>query len=138
MSWWRSRCASSTGASYHTGASLQRSRSVPRPVVLHVLALFSWRCLYRAGEIVALGRCRGVSVLSRLQYPKYRFTRSTFCPGHEVLALVRPTVPYKLALSLKRSQPVVSPASLPIGGQTQAPRAGWPFVSPLLFSSNWK
>ena len=34
-----SRDALSTGGSYHTGASLQRSWLVPRPVVLDVLAL---------------------------------------------------------------------------------------------------
>ena len=44
MFWWRNLRAPSTGASYHTGASSQRSRSVPRPVVLNVLALLSWRC----------------------------------------------------------------------------------------------
>ena len=42
MLWWRIRSAPSAGGSYHTGASLQRSRLVPRPVVLDVLAL-SWR-----------------------------------------------------------------------------------------------
>ena len=41
---WRTRCASSTGGSLHTGASSQRSRSVPRRVVLDVLALVFWRC----------------------------------------------------------------------------------------------
>ena len=56
MSWWRSRRASSIGAFYHTGASSQCSRPIPRPVILDVLALFSWHCLDRAGEIPALGR----------------------------------------------------------------------------------
>ena len=42
MSWWRSRRASSTDASCNTGASSQRSRPVPRSVVLDVLVLLSW------------------------------------------------------------------------------------------------
>ena len=39
MSWWHTRRAPSTGDSYYTGASLQRSRPVPRSAVLDVLAL---------------------------------------------------------------------------------------------------
>ena len=39
MSWWRTCRAPSTGGSYHTDASSQRSRPVPRPAVLDVLAL---------------------------------------------------------------------------------------------------
>ena len=56
------------------------------------------------------GRCRGVPVHSGLQYPKSRLTSPFFCPGHEVLVLVRPVVPYTLALSSKRSRSVVSSA----------------------------
>ena len=55
-----------------------RSRPVPRSVVLDVLALFSWRCLDRADDLPALGRCRGVPVHSGLQYPKSRFTSPGF------------------------------------------------------------
>ena len=44
MFWWRNHRAPSNSASYHTGASSQRSRSVPRPVVLDLLALLSWCC----------------------------------------------------------------------------------------------
>ena len=39
MLWWRTRRAPLTGGSYHTGASSQCSRTVPRPVVFDVLAL---------------------------------------------------------------------------------------------------
>ena len=56
------------------------------------------------------GRYRGVPVYSGLQYPKSRFTSPGFCPGHEVLELVRPVVPSTLALFSKRSRLVVSPA----------------------------
>ena len=56
------------------------------------------------------GRCRGVFVHSRLQYPKSRLTFSGFCTGPDVLALMGPVVPYTLVLSSKRSRPVVSPA----------------------------
>ena len=56
------------------------------------------------------GRCRGVSVHSRLQYPKSGLMSPGFYSGHEVLALVRPGVPYTQALSSKRSRQVVSPA----------------------------
>ena len=45
MLWWRTRRAPSTGGSFHTGVSLQRFRPVPRPMVLDVLALLSWRYL---------------------------------------------------------------------------------------------
>ena len=36
MLWWRIRRTPSTGGSYRTGASSQRSRPVPRPVVERV------------------------------------------------------------------------------------------------------
>ena len=54
--WWRTCRAPSAGGSFHTGASLQRSRPVPRPVVLHVPPLLSWRC--------RSGLCRSRSLLS--------------------------------------------------------------------------
>ena len=47
----------------------------------------------------------------RVLYPNSRLTSPGSCSGHEVLELVRPMVPYTLALSSKRSRPVVSPAS---------------------------
>ena len=49
MFWWRTRRAPSTGRSCHTGAPSQRSRPVPRPVVLDVLAL-SFSALDRADD----------------------------------------------------------------------------------------
>ena len=42
--------------------------------------------------------------------PDSRLTPLGFCTGYEALALVRPVVPYSLALSSKRARPVVSPA----------------------------
>ena len=52
----------------------------------------------------------GVLVHSRLQYPKSRLTSPGFCSGRAVLAFVRSVVPYILALSSKRSRPMMSPA----------------------------
>ena len=40
--------------------------------------------------------------------PDSRLAPLGSCTGHEVLALVRPVVPYALALSSKRARPVVS------------------------------
>ena len=45
-----------------------------------------------------------------LLYPNSRLTSPDSYLGHEVLELVRPVIPYKLALCSKRSRPVVSPA----------------------------
>ena len=42
------------------------------------------------------------------------------CADHEVLALVRPVVPYTLALSSKRSRPVMCLAPWPIGGHANS------------------
>ena len=111
MSWLRTRRAPSTGASYNTGASSQRSRPVPRPVVLDVLALLSRCCRTSRGCSCLLAggysiRSLRISVL----YYNSRLTSPGPCPDHEVLALVRPVVPYTLTLSSKRSRPVVSPA----------------------------
>ena len=48
--------------------SLQRSRSVPRPVVLHVQSC-NPLVLFRAGDVAALGRCghRQISTVTRFQ-----------------------------------------------------------------------
>ena len=56
------------------------------------------------------GGYHGVPVHSRLQHPKSRFTSSCFCSGGAVVALMRPVIPYTLALSSQRSWPVMSPA----------------------------
>ena len=56
-----------------------------------------------------------------LQSLNWSLTPLGSCTSHEVLALVRPVVPYALALSSKRARPVVSLTPWPIGGQTQAP-----------------
>ena len=91
MLWGCIRRAPSTGGSYHTGAFLpQRSRPVPRPVVLDVLALL----VDRAEDIPALWQVIfGVPVwfASKLE---------AFCSGRAVLVLVRPVVSYTLALIL--------------------------------------
>ena len=47
----------------------------------------------------------------RVTIPQIQVHLSGFCPGHDVLELVRPVVPYTLALSPKCSRLVVSPAS---------------------------
>ena len=79
--------------------SLQRSRSVPWPVVLDVQSCTPL-VLFRAGDVAALRqvRHRQISTVTRFQaHP---------CTGHKVLALVRPVVSYSLALSSKRAWPV--------------------------------
>ena len=96
----------STGASYNTGASSQRSRPVPRPVVLDVLTLLSWWCC-RAGWFPYFLAGGYRSVL----YPNSRLISLGSCSGYEVLEPVRSVVSYTLALSSKCSRPVVSPAS---------------------------
>ena len=86
--------------------SLQRSRSVPWPVVLDVQSCTPW-CFSGPVMLLLFGRCghRQISTVTRFQaHP------SGSCTGHEVLALVRPVVPSSLALSSKRARPVVSPA----------------------------
>ena len=100
MLWWRNRRTPSTGGDYHTGASSQRSRLVPRPVVLDVLAL-PWRS--------RPSRVYSCSLLGRYIVTPGYSTPNPSCPSHEVLALVRPVVSYTLVLSSKRSRPVVSP-----------------------------
>ena len=80
----------------------------------------------------AVGRVDDVSALCQVQWgsrslrvtvPQIQVRLSGFCPGHEVLELVRPVVPYTLALSSKRSRPVVPPASCrPVA--SQAPTVG--------------
>ena len=51
MLWWRTRRAPSTGDSFHTGASSQGSRPVPRPVVLDLLAPPSPGAVDRADDV---------------------------------------------------------------------------------------
>ena len=68
MSWLRNRRAPSTGASYNTGASLQRSRPVPRPVILDVLTLLSWCCRRSRGSSCFLAGGVQQSVHSGFQY----------------------------------------------------------------------
>ena len=81
-------------------------------MVLNILALLSWRfrpsrgcsCFLAGGHSVSF--TPGSNTVIQFQVHLARF-----CPGHEVLALVRPVVPYTLsALSSKHSWPVVSPA----------------------------
>ena len=87
-------------------------------------------------------RCRGVPVYSGLQYPKFRVISLGFRPGREVLEFVWLLVPYTLALSSKRSRPVVRPAVRSTAAlfcrpvASQAPTAGWLSVLALLSSSN--
>ena len=52
--------------------------------------------------------------------PISRLTPPGSCADHEVLALVRPVVPYTLALSSKRSRPVMSLAPWSIGGHANS------------------
>ena len=105
MFWWRNRRAPSTGAPYHTGASSQRSRPVPRLVVLDVLVLLSWSCRRsRWCSCFLPGRYSvpftpGYSAVSQLQVHI-----SGFCPGKKDLALVRSVVPYTLVLYSMRSR----------------------------------
>ena len=142
MSWLRTRRAPSAGASYNTGASSQYSRPDPRPMVFDLLALLSWCC--RASRRCSFFLAGGYSVPftpGPSTVPQFLVHISGFCPGHEILALVRPVVPYTLSLSSKRSRSVVSPAecalqqrSLPTDGHARAPIAGWLFVSRKLHS----
>ena len=103
MPWWRLRRAPSTGGSYHHGASSQRSRRNPRPVVRDVLVLFFTA---RSIEPMMFPALREVPWGSR---PGYLQTPG-FLLWYTALVLVWPVVPYILALSSKRSLPVVSPA----------------------------
>ena len=111
MSWLRTRRAPSAGASYNTGASSQYSRPDPRPMVFDLLALLSRCC--RASRPCFFFLAGGYSVPftpGPSTVPQFLVHISGFCPGHEILALVRPVVPYTLALFSKRSRSVVSPA----------------------------
>ena len=71
--WLRTRRTPLSGASYNTGASLQRSQAVPRRVVLDVLALLSWcrrpgrgcSCFLAGGYSISF--TLGFSSLSQLQ-----------------------------------------------------------------------
>ena len=95
---------------HNTGASSQRSRPVPRPVVVDVLAFLSWCCRPSRGcSRFLVGGYRFSPGCSTA--PQFQVHLSGFCPGQEVLALARPVVPSTLALSSKRSRSVVSPAS---------------------------
>ena len=86
--------------------SLQHSRSIPWPVVLDVQSCTPW-CF--SGPVMlflfSAGGYRQVSTVTQFQAHPLGS-----CTGHEVLALMRPVVPYPLALSSKRARPVVSPA----------------------------
>ena len=100
MFWWRNRRAPSTGSPYRTGASSERSRPVPRLVVLDVLVLSSWSCrpsrwcfCFLAGRY-SVPFTPGHSAVSQFQVHI-----PGFFSGHEVLALVRPVVPYTLVRS---------------------------------------
>ena len=75
--------------------SLQRSRSVPWPVVLDVQSCTPW-CFSGLVILLLFGRCghRQISTVTRFQANPLGS-----CTGHEVLALVWPVVPYSLALS---------------------------------------
>ena len=69
------------------------------------LALPWCRCPGRLFFLFSAGGHRQISTVTRFQaHP------SGFCTGYETLALVRPMVPYSLALSSKCARPVVSPA----------------------------
>ena len=103
--WVRTPRAPSTGASY-TGALLA-ALSVGSSAVCTrrtVFALLSWCC-----RPVMLLLSAGAGTDRLVLQPHSRLTPLGSCTGHEVLALVRPVVPYSsLALSSKRARPVVS------------------------------
>ena len=105
---WCSPRAPSTGGTSHIGAPLQRFRPVPRPVVPHVPALF-----------LALLTGPKISLISgRWSWgPRSIWVASTFrlasifgcCSGTgAVLTLLRPVIPYTLALSVALSAGGVS------------------------------
>ena len=66
--------------------------------------------------------------------PIFRLTLPGSSGDHEVLALVRPVVPYTLALFSKRAWSVMSPAPLPIGSHAQ-PQGGPSSLFPLSFTN---
>ena len=135
MSWLRTRRDPSTGASYNTGTSSQRSRPVPWPVVLDVLALLSCCCTTEPMMFCTQQAQRGSRSL-RVTVPQIQVDLSGFCPGHDVLEIVRPVISHTLALCSKRSRPVASPASCQWVA-SQAPTAGWLFVSRKLRSPSF-
>ena len=67
----------------------------------------------QAGKIPSFWQVNTISRSLRISvlYPNSRLTSPGSCSGYEVLELVRPVVPYTLALSSKRSRPVVSPTT---------------------------
>ena len=136
MLWWRPRRAPSVGSSFYTGASLQRSRPVPQPVVLHVLALLSWRCRQSRWFSLLSGRYRGFLVHSELpQNPGQPLLRLLLAAQSLCLCgrrfLTRQRYPSQC------SRPVVSPA----GRRPVAPQAFYRRVAlrsskaPLSFSN---
>ena len=99
MLWWRTRRAPSAGGSFHTGASSQRSRPVPRPVVL-TNQRSSLGAVDRAADIP----CSLAGTMGFPFTPGYLQIQASlssgFCFGRTILALVRPAVPYTLVLLL--------------------------------------
>ena len=124
------------------GLSWQRSRPVPRRVVLDVLERSSPGAVDRAGDVPTLWKVGTASRSFWVTVPQIQVHFSGFCPGHEILVLVRPVVPYTQALSSKRSRPVVSPAVRFTSSlfcrrvASQAFTAGWLFVLALLSYAN--
>ena len=98
MLWWCTRRAPSTGGSFHTGASLQRSRPVPG----------RWYFTYERLPPGAVDRVDDVPALWQAIFgvpvgfiSKFQASLSSGSfSGRAVLALVRPVVPYTLALIL--------------------------------------
>ena len=120
LSHWRFFAALSAGSS--AGGT---RRTSARPAQSTVLMMFP--AFWQVGTV-------SQPLRATVLYPNSRLTSPGSCPGHEVLELVQPVVPYALALSSKRSQPVVSLAVRStavlfcLQVAAQALTAGWLFV----------